>query len=191
MELKEAKQILNDNGFLLEDKAAADYKTFKAYLKDFKKELLVQYMSPDIGERKYQKIISNEELLQNIKDNWANGDMCPSEMVEFILDNDLDESYQVAWDDKVRYEELPTETNNTSLMQYEKDIKNFCLKNKIDYYEFLGCKDSPFGTLILKYYEHDIPVDSICRSIMQWITSKHPELIKEEFTQGVRGSIRC
>lgn len=93
MELKEAIETLRENGFILEDKAAADYKTFKAYLKDFKKELLFQYMTPDIGERKYQKIISNEELLQNIKDNWANGDMCPSEMVEYILDNDLDESY--------------------------------------------------------------------------------------------------
>ena len=93
MELKEAKQILNDKGYLLEDKAAVDYGTFEEYLKDFKEELLFQYMSPDIGERKYNKIISNKELLQEIKDNWANGDMCPSEMVEYILDNDLDESY--------------------------------------------------------------------------------------------------
>ena len=93
MELNEAIETLIENGFILEDKAAGDYKTFKAYLKDFKKELLCQYMSPDIGERKYNKIISNEELLQNIKDNWANGDMCPSEMVEYILDNDLVESY--------------------------------------------------------------------------------------------------
>lgn len=95
MLLCEAKQILNDKGFLLEDKAAGDYNTFEEYLKDFKEELLFQYMTPDIGERKYNKIISNKELLQEIKDNWANGDMCPSEMVEYILDNDLDESYKV------------------------------------------------------------------------------------------------
>ena len=89
MKLEEAKQILNDNGYLLEDKAARDYKTFKAYLKDFKTELLFQYMAPEIGERKYNKIISNKRLYQEIKDNWANGDLSPSEMVEYILDNNF------------------------------------------------------------------------------------------------------
>lgn len=89
MQLEEAKQILNDNGYLLEDKAADDYKTFEEYLKDFKEELLFQYMTPEIGEIKYKKIISNEKLLQEIKDNWANGDYYPSELVEYILDNDL------------------------------------------------------------------------------------------------------
>lgn len=185
MRFEEAKQILNNNDYLLEDKSASDYKTFKNYLKDFKAELLTQYMSPEIGERKYKKIISNKKLLHEIKDNWINGDYSTAEMVEYILDNDLDESYQVAWDDKVRYDELPTETNNTSLMQYEKDIKNFCFKNKINYDGFLSCKDSPFDTLIVKYYEHDIPVDAICHSIMHWISTKHPELIKEDFTMGV------
>ena len=185
MRFEEAKQILNNNDYLLEDKSVSDYKTFKNYLKDFKAELLTQYMSPEIGERKYKKIISNKKLLQEIKDNWINGDYSPAEMVEYILDNDLDESYQVAWDDKVRYDELPTETNNTSLMQYEKDIKNFCFKNKINYDGFLSCKDSPFDTLIVKYYEHDIPVDAICRSIMHWISTKHPELLEEDFTMGV------
>ena len=63
MELKEAKEILKEKGYLLEDKAADDYGTFEEYLKDFKEELLFQYMSPDIGERKYNKIISNKELL--------------------------------------------------------------------------------------------------------------------------------
>ena len=63
MELKEAEHILNKNGFLLEDKAAGDYKTFKAYLKDFKKELLFQYMTPDIGEKKYKK--PNAQLNNN------------------------------------------------------------------------------------------------------------------------------
>ena len=87
MEIKEAKEILNKNGYLLEDKAADDYDTFEEYLKDFKEELLFQYMTPEIGEEKYKKIISNKKLLQEIKDNWANGDYCPSEMVEFILDN--------------------------------------------------------------------------------------------------------
>lgn len=92
MKLEEAKEILKENGYLLEDKAADDYGTFEEYLKDFKEELLCQYMTPEIGEEKYKKIISNKELLQEIKDNWTNGDYCPSEMVEFILDNDLDES---------------------------------------------------------------------------------------------------
>jgi hypothetical protein len=95
MELKEAIETLRENGFILEDKAADDYGTFEEYLKDFKEELLFQYMTPEIGERKYQKIISNEQLLQEIKDNWSNGDYCPSEMVEYILDNDLVESYKV------------------------------------------------------------------------------------------------
>ena len=95
MELKEAKEILKEKGYLLEDKAADDYETFEEYLKDFKEELLFQYMTPEIGERKYQKIISNKELLQEIKNNWSNGDYCPSEMVEYILDNDLVESYKV------------------------------------------------------------------------------------------------
>jgi len=93
MKLEEAKHILNENGYLLEDKAASDYKTFEEYLKDFKTELLFQYMSPEIGERKYKEIINNPDLLQEIKDNWANGDYSPSEMVEHILDNNLDEDF--------------------------------------------------------------------------------------------------
>ena len=88
MTLNEAIEILKEHDYLLEDKAADDYGTFEEYLKDFKEELLSQYMSPEIGERKYKNIISNEKLLQEIKDNWANGDYCPSEMVEFILDNE-------------------------------------------------------------------------------------------------------
>ena len=87
MTLDEAKEILKENCYLLEDKAANDYDTFEEYLKDFKEELLCQYMTPEIGEKKYKKIISNEKLLQEIKDNWSNGDYCQSEMVEYILDN--------------------------------------------------------------------------------------------------------
>ncbi len=98
MRFEEAKQILNNNDYLLEDKSASDYKSFKNYLKDFKAELLTQYMSPEIGERKYKKIISNKKLLQEIKDNWINGDYSPAEMVEYILDNDLDENYKIEED---------------------------------------------------------------------------------------------
>jgi hypothetical protein len=89
MDLNEAKKILNDNDYLLEDKLASDYDTFEEYMKDFKEELLFQYMMPEIGEKKYKKILSNKDLMQTIKDNWANGDYSPSEMVEWILDNDL------------------------------------------------------------------------------------------------------
>ena len=98
MQLEEAKELLESEGYLLEDKSASDYKTFKGYLKDFKAELLTQYMSPEIGERKYKDIIVNKTLFKFIKDNWANGDYSPAEMVEYILDNDLDESYQIEED---------------------------------------------------------------------------------------------
>lgn len=89
MDLNEAKKILNDNDYLLEDKLASDYDSFDDYLKDFKEELLFQYMLPEIGEKKYKKILANKDLMQTIKDNWANGDYSPSELVEWILDNDL------------------------------------------------------------------------------------------------------
>lgn len=98
MDLNEAKELLVSEGYLLEDKSASDYKTFKDYLKDFKAELLTQYMSPEIGERKYKAIIVNKTLFKFIKDNWANGDYSPAEMVEYILDNDLDENYKIEED---------------------------------------------------------------------------------------------
>jgi hypothetical protein len=119
MELKEAKEILKEKGYLLEDKAADDYDTFEEYLKDFKEELLFQYMTPEIGERKYNKIISNKELLQEIKDNWANGDYCPSEMVEYILDNDLDESYQDALAESASIMSSDIEKNTIYDEEYE------------------------------------------------------------------------
>ena len=98
MDLDEAKELLESEGYLLEDKSASDYKTFKDYLKDFKAELLTQYMSPEIGERKYKDIIVNKNIFKFIKDNWANGDYSPAEMVEYILDNDLDENYKIEED---------------------------------------------------------------------------------------------
>ena len=173
----EAKQILNENGYyLIEDE----------YLNEARKpkiKLIFGIRKRTPGAKCKPAFATFEEA-----DEYMDKLTYPQdfEIVNLIQHPELlEESYQVAWDDKVRYEELPTETNNTSLMQYEKDIKNFCFKNKINYDGFLSCKDSPFDTLIVKYYEHDIPVDAICRSIMHWISTKHPELINEDFTQGV------
>ena len=61
------EEILKEKGYLLEDKAEDDYGTCEEYLKDFKEELLFQYMSPDIGERKYNKIADvTETIISNI-----------------------------------------------------------------------------------------------------------------------------
>ena len=203
MELKEAKHILNDNGYLLEDKAAGDYKTFKAYLKDFKEELLCQYMSPDIGERKYNKIISNEELLQNIKDNWANGDMCPSEMVEYILDNDLDESYQDALAESASI--MPSDIEKNTIYDEEYEIYSGKLNNfwwsfsesfamsKSDftgkgrqYKVSAGIMGKPKTRKVLATKANFSNVYQLVADYLNKIKT-----LDEDFTQGVRGSIRC
>ena len=203
MELKEAKEILKEKGYLLEDKAADDYETFEEYLKDFKEELLFQYMTPEIDERKYQKIISNKELLQEIKDNWSNGDMCPSEMVEYILDNDLDESYQDALAESTSI--MPSDIEKNTIYDEEYEIYSGKLNNfwwsfsesfamsKSDftgkgrqYKVSAGIMGKPKTRKVLATKANFSNVYQLVADYLNKIKT-----LDEDFTQGVRGSIRC
>lgn len=167
MDLNEAKELLVSEGYLLEDKSASDYKTFKDYLKDFKAELLTQYMSPEIGERKYKAIIVNKTLFKFIKDNWANGDYSPAEMVEYILDNDLDESYQVDWNEPLDEARKPKIKLIFGIRKREPGAK---------------CKPA-FAT----FEEADAYMDKFTYPQDFEIVNllQHPELLEEDFTMGV------
>ena len=73
MELKEAKEILNKAGFLMEN-----------YDEELKNAIVVQVGS--FWKKYYDRIMSNEEMVQFIAD--AKDELSPDEMAEKLLDWD-------------------------------------------------------------------------------------------------------